>query len=83
MLDHLFTPIHGETEEAAELRAGLLDALFDQFLISFDATGAILISEAIDSGTQTLLGISPTMRLRWVAEAHRPYLAHHRERAFG
>jgi hypothetical protein len=60
-----------------------LDALFDQFLISFDATGAILISEALDSGTQTLLGISPTMRLRWVAEAHRPYLAHHRERAFG
>lgn len=60
-----------------------LDALFDQFLISFDATGAILISEAMDSGTQTLLGISPTMRLRWVAEAHRPYLAHHRERAFG
>lgn len=59
-----------------------LDALFDQFLISFDATGAILISESIDSGTQALLGISPTMRLRWLAEAHRPYLAHHREQAF-
>ena len=60
-----------------------LDALFDQFLISFDATGAILIAESINSGTQALLGISPTMRLRWLAEAHRPYLAHHRERAFG
>lgn len=60
-----------------------LDALFDQFLISFDATGAILISESIDSGTQALLGISATMRLRWLAEAHRPYLAHHRECAFG
>ena len=59
-----------------------LDALFDQFLISFDATGAILISESIDSDTQALLGISPTMRLRWLAEAHRPYLAHHREQAF-
>jgi hypothetical protein len=60
-----------------------LDALFDQFLISFDALGGILISELIDGGTQTLLGISPTMRLRWLAKAHAPYLAHHRDRLLG
>ena len=59
-----------------------LDALFDQFLISFDAQGTVLISPDIDGAMQALLGISAGMRLRWVAEAHLPYLAHHRSRAF-
>lgn len=59
-----------------------LDALFDQFLISFDVQGKMLISPDIDGAMQALLGISAGMRLRWVAEGHQPYLAHHRARAF-
>ncbi len=60
-----------------------LDALFDQFLISFDAQGTILISPDIDGAMQALLGISAGMRLRWLAEGHQRYLAHHRACAFG
>ena len=60
-----------------------LDALFGQFLISFDVQGKVLISPDIDAAMQALLGISAGLRLRWVAEAHQPYLAHHRARAFG
>lgn len=59
-----------------------LDALFDRFLISFNEYGLILLSPRLNAETTTQLGLSPKLRLRWVAEDHRTYLAGHRERFF-
>jgi len=60
-----------------------LDALFDRFLISFDQQGVLMISPRLSSDDISRLGISTTMRLRWLAEHHHPYLNYHRERLLG
>ena len=56
-----------------------LDALFDRFLISFDNTGRLLVSSALHVDDQHRLGLQPGMKLRWLGEAHRGYLAWHRK----
>lgn len=57
-----------------------LDALFDQFLVSFDDAGGLLISSRLPQGELYRLGIHPGMGLRWLASEHRPYIQWHRER---
>jgi len=57
-----------------------LDALFDRFLISFDAQGRILIAPSLAGIDLQPLGISPDMKLRWINALHEPYLAQHRVR---
>jgi hypothetical protein len=57
-----------------------LDALFDKFLISFTDLGEICISSTIPEICCLQLGLSGEMKLRWMAPAHRHYLAFHRER---
>ncbi len=57
-----------------------LDALFDAFLITFDMHGHIQISSRLSSEDCALLGISKDMKLRFISEAHRPYLLFHQNR---
>ena len=60
-----------------------LDALFDRFLIGFDQRGILMTSPRLSSHDMSRLGISTTMRLRWLAEHHHPYLNYQRERLLG
>ena len=57
-----------------------LDALFDDFLISFTDEGALLMAAQVGSSEREKLGLDDSMRLRWVAQRHLPYLLFHRER---
>ena len=59
-----------------------LDALFDRGLISFEDTGAVLISQHVSDGCRRQLQLSADLRLRWVASHHVQFLSWHRERLF-
>ncbi|WP_044409259.1 HNH endonuclease [Thiomicrospira microaerophila] len=59
------------------LLAAHLDALFDQFLISFDESGLIVISDQISADDCTKLGIQSDLKLRWITEQHKRYLVYH------
>jgi HNH endonuclease len=59
-----------------------LDALFDAGLIGFDEEGGILISSTINPAEHENLGINPSMRLRKINAAHKPYLQYHRQYLF-
>ena len=59
-----------------------LDALFDQFWLSFDAQGHALISSRLNTTARDVLGLSPGMRVRWIALEHQPYMNYHRSRFF-
>lgn len=56
------------------------DALFDQFLISFDDNGRLLVSSRLSENDILYLGLVPGMTLRWLSDAHLVYLAWHRKR---
>ncbi|NOV29251.1 HNH endonuclease [Methylomonas sp. ZR1] len=55
-----------------------LDALFDRFLITFDTDGLIVVSGKIDINQRNLLGITPSLKLRWLTDNHQSYLDYHR-----
>jgi putative restriction endonuclease len=57
-----------------------LDALFDRFLISFDESGTMLLSKALPEVEIHRLGLNKSLRLRWLAKDHQPYLDYHRNR---
>jgi len=57
-----------------------LDALFDNFLISFTDEGKLLVAEVITSNDQKTMGLTPAMNLRWISAEHIPYLRFHRLR---
>jgi len=57
-----------------------LDVLFDQFLLSFDEHGRVLISQQLDGAACEVLGLCPTMRMRWMAPEHEQYMGYHRQR---
>lgn len=59
-----------------------LDALFDRGLISFEDTGAVLISQRVSEACRRQLQLSAELRLRWVASHHVPFLSWHREQLF-
>lgn len=62
------------------LLAAHLDAAFDQGLISFADDGLVLINPTrLPAADCEAIGIVPTLRLRQVSEAHRPFLARHRQ----
>jgi putative restriction endonuclease len=54
-----------------------LDALFDTYLISFNATGTLLISPDVTSEERSRLGLSSRLRLHWLDERHLRYLESH------
>lgn len=65
------------------LLAAHLDALFDQYLISFDDGGTMLFSPPITREIRMELGLHDALHLRWVSPAHLPFLEIHRSLFLG
>lgn len=59
-----------------------VDALFDRGLISFDDTGALLISSALSQDNLDRLGIVRGAMISGLDARHSAYLAHHRAHCF-
>ncbi len=64
------------------LLAAHLDAAFDAGLISFNDSGAMMISGALPESDRLCLGINAATCLRDVDARHLPYLAFHRSNIF-
>lgn len=64
------------------LLAPHVDALFDGGWISFEDSGAVLVSPALPSDAIAQVGLSSTWRIRGLSEAHKVYLAYHRGEEF-
>lgn len=58
------------------------DAAFDAGLISFEDNGSILVSSKLPANQLLAAGISETVKLSTLVDAHREYLAHHRASVF-
>lgn len=82
-----WTECHSDAERLDVFNGFLLsanlDALFDRFLISFADDGVLLTSPVLSDSARDLLGLRGALRLRWIAQEHRPYLAFHRTRVAG
>jgi len=57
-----------------------LDALFDSHLLTFTDSGDALFAAGIDDDIRPRLGLTGTLKLRWLAPEHREFLAWHRAR---
>ncbi|KJV06556.1 DUF2002 family protein [Methylocucumis oryzae] len=55
-----------------------LDSSFDTGLITFDNTGAIVISSALDVASRGILGIHPGLVIKDIKKENLPYLEYHR-----
>jgi len=64
------------------LLAPHLDAAFDRGFITMQDDGAIVVSEALDAGARSILGLDQHLRVRGLTDAHRGYLPWHRARIF-
>lgn len=74
-------------EERLDVFNGLLlvahlDALFDRGLITFNASGDMVIATHLAADHRALLHLSVALPLRWVAPEHLPFLQWHRENVF-
>jgi len=59
-----------------------LDKCFDNYLISFENDGPIIISDKLTDATRSILGITPDLSLRRIASQHEKYLKHHRDKFY-
>ena len=59
-----------------------LDALFDRGLMTFDDDGTARWAASLTQDVLDTLGLGGSLRLRWVHEAHLPFLAWHRQSVF-
>lgn len=59
-----------------------LDKCFDNYLISFETDGSIIISDKLTDETRALFGITQNLSLQRVAPQHVKYLTHHRDRFY-
>ena len=57
-----------------------LDALFDKYLIAFEDSGEIIISPTLNLDELALIGVTPSMKLRFVRDEHLPFITWHRSR---
>jgi predicted restriction endonuclease len=78
---HIVSWSESNDDERLDVENGILlsplyDALFDKHLISFDATGGIIISDALTHENLTKLGLSKDTRIQ-ITEGMLPYLAKH------
>lgn len=64
------------------LLAPNLDACFDAGLITFENSGAIVVSSALDSPSRETLGIQPTLAISNIKDKNIPYLEYHRQYVF-
>jgi len=55
-----------------------LDALFDTGLATFDDDGVLHLAPVVTTPVLAALGLAPGLKLRWLDQHHRPYLAFHR-----
>jgi len=60
------------------LLAAHLDALFDRYLVSFNDNGKILFSPIVTAEVRAALGLSESLKLRWISPGHIPFLSVHR-----
>jgi len=59
-----------------------LDALFDAGLISFEASGSLIVSSLLNSVEQQIFGIVKTSLARKPSAQTAKYLAYHRKNVF-
>lgn len=59
-----------------------LDAVFDRAFITFDDTGAMLISPRLSNDDAAILGLATTLKLRRLESGHRTAIAWHRDTLF-
>ena len=59
-----------------------LDGLFDRYLISFENSGKIIISEKLFDDELKKLGINKDMKLTQVNDGMKPYIKRHREKFY-
>ncbi len=76
-----------EVTERLSLYNGLLlspnlDACFDSGFISFDDSGAIMLSSALNQKDMKALNIHSGMKLSSIESEHKKYLIYHRENVF-
>jgi hypothetical protein len=64
------------------LLAPHFDAAFDRGFIAVADDGAVVVSSALSATDRGLLGFDVPLRVRALAEGHRPYLAWHRHGVF-
>lgn len=64
------------------LLAAHLDAAFDAGLLTVEDDGRVIVSPALEAGASRMLGLYRPNRVRGLADAHRPYLAWHRQHVF-
>jgi putative restriction endonuclease len=57
-----------------------LDALFDRHLMTFSATGEAIFAPPISTEVKLNLGITDTLKLRWLSPGHQPFITEHRGR---
>lgn len=57
-----------------------LDALFDRHLMTFSATGEATFAPPISTEVKLRLGITDSLKLRWLSPGHEPFLTEHRDR---
>lgn len=65
------------------LLAPHLDALFDGGWVTFLDSGQMKISDALDAGSRSRLGLTGAEAIIGLTERHQAYLAWHREHCFG
>ncbi len=64
------------------LLAPHLDAAFDRGFITVGDDGTVSCSPLLDDDARGLLGLAGSLKVRGLTDAHRAYLAWHRERVF-
>ena len=57
-----------------------LDALFDRHLMTFSTTGEATFAPPISTEVKLRLGITDSLKLRWLSPGHEPFLTEHRGR---
>ena len=57
-----------------------LDALFDRHLMTFSTTGEAVFAPSISTEVKLRLGITDSLKLRWLSPGHEPFLTEHRGR---
>jgi hypothetical protein len=81
---HIVPWSEGNDEERLDVENGILlsplyDALFDKHLISFDASGRIIVSNSITAENLERLGLSADAKIH-ITNGMQPYLQRHREK---
>jgi hypothetical protein len=64
------------------LLAPHLDALFDGGWVTFEDSGDLLVSSALPPAAVALFRLTESVRIRYVTQQHRRYLAFHRAQVF-